>query len=87
MVRRALLDVQTDGPSRVGVGRGIICALGESENGEKCVIDGPQLVCRQISDLVAKSLDVNGSELFDKDVGRVAGNGYLGSKRGGSGAT
>ncbi len=62
-------------------------ALGESKNGEKCVIDGPQLVCRQISDPVAKSLDVNGSELFDKDVGRVAGNGYLGSKRGGSGAT
>jgi hypothetical protein len=31
-------------------------------------------------------LGVDGTELFDEDARGVAGNGYLGSERGGSGA-
>ncbi|MEZ5268801.1 MAG: hypothetical protein R2789_09700 [Microthrixaceae bacterium] len=60
--------------------------LGESKNGDECVIDRPQLVGREVSHSVAEPLSVDGAELFDEDSRRVAGDGYLGSKRGGSGA-
>jgi hypothetical protein len=63
-----------------------VLRLGESKNGDECVIDGPQLVRREIFNSLTKTLGVDSSELFDEDTRRVASDGYLGSKRGGSGA-
>ncbi len=63
-----------------------VLRLGESKNGYECVIDRPQLVRREVPHSVAKPLSVDSSELFDEDARGVAGNGYLGSERGGSGA-
>ncbi len=54
--------------------------LGESKDRDERVVDRPQFVGREISDLVAEPLDVDGSELFDQNAGRVTGDGYLGSK-------
>ena len=60
--------------------------LCESENCEECVIDRPQLVGREISHSITKSLSVDRSKLFDENTRRVACDGYFGSKRCRSGA-
>ncbi len=60
--------------------------LCESKNGEERIIDRPQLFGCEVSHSLAESLGVDSSELFDEDARRVAVDGYLRSKRGGSGA-